>query len=56
MLIDSILWSLYFISIVEISPESIENLLNSLYSNDEIVVFPLVPVIPIRSILEDGLS
>ena len=46
----------YFIFIVEMSPESIENLLNRSNNNDEIVVLPLVPVIPIRSILEDGLS
>ena len=49
-------WLAYFIFIVEMSPESIENLLNRSNNNDEIVVLPLVPVIPIRSILEDGLS
>ena len=37
-------------------PDVLENLLNKSNNNDEIVVLPLVPVIPIRSILEDGLS
>ena len=56
VLVEFIFLSLYLMFIVEINPASIENWLNKLYSNEEIVVFPLVPVIPIKSILDDGLS
>ena len=42
--------------IVEINPDSNFNSLNKLFNKEEIVVFPFVPVTPIRSILEDGLS
>ena len=46
----------YFILIVDIKPDLTFNSLNKLFNNEEIVVFPFVPVIPIKSIFEDGLS
>ena len=41
---------------VDIRPDLIPWLLKSLYSKDVIVVFPLVPVTPIKSIFDEGLS
>ena len=47
--------SSYSIFIVDIRPDLIPWLLKSLYSSEVIVVLPLVPVTPIKSIFEEGL-
>ena len=40
---------------VDIRPDLIPWLLKSLYSSEVMVVLPLVPVTPIKSIFEEGL-
>ena len=56
MLLEFSIYSSYFILIVDIKPDLTCNSLNKLFNNEEIVVFPFVPVTPIKSIFEDGLS
>ena len=45
----------YSIFIVETNPDLISKSSNNLYKSVAIVVLPFVPVIPIKSIFEDGL-
>ena len=48
--------SSYSILIVETNPDFISKSLYNLCKSDEIVVLPFVPVTPIKSIFNDGLS
>ena len=48
--------SSYSIFIVETNPDLISKSLYNLYKSDAIVVLPFVPVTPIKSIFEDGIS